>query len=308
MPKRLVEKQIIVELGYPFEEEDEFIIIARALEKSDIDECIEASRRFRESQATCSHQPFRAQKNDAKDNLKTTETSDEAEDLDDSLFEAQKRSPRALHEYLRDNQVRHIDQRALDVSSESDRQTAELETMEGSLLSANKRLHSDRVELDDHASSPSDNPDAFKDLEDPTLRKASFRPTFTRRVSDERNRASDDESLPRVREMLNPFRREVINRNRSLRWDEDLGVSPSDQDDYITPAPPLPVVGKIPDRSYHVAPRDPTLPERQKSVEVETGSSGNDLLQRAESSRPRSGEVVDWLDKIEINSSSAYKA
>ena len=50
------------------------------------------------------------------------------------------------------------------------------------------------------------------------------------------------------------------------------------------------------DRSYHVAPRTPALPQRHKSVKVE-----HDIKTRTKSSRPRSGEVVDWPDKVEIS-------
>ncbi|KAL1596852.1 hypothetical protein SLS59_007593 [Nothophoma quercina] len=56
------------------------------------------------------------------------------------------------------------------------------------------------------------------------------------------------------------------------------------------------------DQSYHVAPRTPTLPVRQKSVKVE-----HDAKPRTKSSRPRSGEVVDWPDRVEISSSSSRR-
>ncbi|KAF2624612.1 hypothetical protein BU25DRAFT_413510 [Macroventuria anomochaeta] len=56
------------------------------------------------------------------------------------------------------------------------------------------------------------------------------------------------------------------------------------------------------DRSYHVAPRTPTLPVRQKSVKVE-----HDPKPKTKSSRPRSGEVVDWPDKVEISNSSSRR-
>lgn len=48
LPKRLAKKQAIIELGYPFEEEDNFIIVTRALEKEHIDEIIEVSERYKE--------------------------------------------------------------------------------------------------------------------------------------------------------------------------------------------------------------------------------------------------------------------
>jgi len=49
MPKRLAKKQVIVDLGYPFEEEDDFLIIRRALEKDQIDEIIKVSETYEES-------------------------------------------------------------------------------------------------------------------------------------------------------------------------------------------------------------------------------------------------------------------
>jgi hypothetical protein len=48
MPKRLAHKKAIVELGYPFEEEDDFIIVQRALQKEHIDEIIEKSKGYRD--------------------------------------------------------------------------------------------------------------------------------------------------------------------------------------------------------------------------------------------------------------------
>lgn len=52
LPKRLVKRQAIIELGYPFEEEDDFIIITRALEKEHIDECIKISENYKEEKTT----------------------------------------------------------------------------------------------------------------------------------------------------------------------------------------------------------------------------------------------------------------
>ncbi|KAJ9630484.1 hypothetical protein H2203_001005 [Taxawa tesnikishii (nom. ined.)] len=52
MPKRLVKKQAIIELGYPFEEEEDFIIVRRALEKEQIDEVIARSEQYKESNVT----------------------------------------------------------------------------------------------------------------------------------------------------------------------------------------------------------------------------------------------------------------
>jgi len=46
MPKRLAKKEVIVDLGYPFEEEDDFLIIRRALEKDQIDEIIKISETY----------------------------------------------------------------------------------------------------------------------------------------------------------------------------------------------------------------------------------------------------------------------
>lgn len=52
MPKRLVKKQAVIELGYPFEEEDDFIVITRALEKDHIDEVIKISENYKEEKVT----------------------------------------------------------------------------------------------------------------------------------------------------------------------------------------------------------------------------------------------------------------
>lgn len=52
MPKRLVKKQAVIELGYPFEEEDDFIVVRRALEKEQIDEIIKISESYKDSERT----------------------------------------------------------------------------------------------------------------------------------------------------------------------------------------------------------------------------------------------------------------
>jgi len=52
MPKRLVKKQAVIELGYPYEEEDDFIVITRALEKEHIDEVIKISENYKEAEKT----------------------------------------------------------------------------------------------------------------------------------------------------------------------------------------------------------------------------------------------------------------
>lgn len=52
LPKRLAKKQAIIELGYPFEEEDDFIIVKRALEKDHIDEIIKISENYKEERTT----------------------------------------------------------------------------------------------------------------------------------------------------------------------------------------------------------------------------------------------------------------
>lgn len=56
------------------------------------------------------------------------------------------------------------------------------------------------------------------------------------------------------------------------------------------------------DRSYHVAARTPTVSQRQKAVKVE-----HDSKPRTKSSRPRSGEVVDWPDKVEISNTASSR-
>ncbi|KAI2483458.1 hypothetical protein Ptr902_05775 [Pyrenophora tritici-repentis] len=52
LPKRLVKKQAVIDLGYPFEEEDDFIIVTRALEKEHIDEVIKVSENYKEEKIT----------------------------------------------------------------------------------------------------------------------------------------------------------------------------------------------------------------------------------------------------------------
>ncbi|KAF2013063.1 hypothetical protein BU24DRAFT_375003 [Aaosphaeria arxii CBS 175.79] len=52
MPKRLVKKQAIIDLGYPYEEEEDFIIVRRALEKEHIDEIIKRSESYKEEKTT----------------------------------------------------------------------------------------------------------------------------------------------------------------------------------------------------------------------------------------------------------------
>ncbi|KAL1305052.1 hypothetical protein AAFC00_001991 [Neodothiora populina] len=47
MPKRLVKREAIIQLGYPFEEEEDFIIVRRALEKEQIDEVIRISENYK---------------------------------------------------------------------------------------------------------------------------------------------------------------------------------------------------------------------------------------------------------------------
>ncbi|OMP87216.1 hypothetical protein BK809_0007302 [Diplodia seriata] len=47
MPRRLVHKSAIIQLGYPFEEEEDFIIVKRALEKPQIDEVIKISETYK---------------------------------------------------------------------------------------------------------------------------------------------------------------------------------------------------------------------------------------------------------------------
>ncbi|CAO2652870.1 Nn.00g022810.m01.CDS01 [Neocucurbitaria sp. VM-36] len=52
LPKRLVKRQAVIDLGYPFEEEDDFIIVTRALEKEHIDEVIKVSESYKEEKMT----------------------------------------------------------------------------------------------------------------------------------------------------------------------------------------------------------------------------------------------------------------
>ncbi|KAF2141414.1 uncharacterized protein K452DRAFT_288112 [Aplosporella prunicola CBS 121167] len=48
MPRRLVHRNALIQLGYPFEEEENFLIVKRALEKEQIDEVIKISETYKE--------------------------------------------------------------------------------------------------------------------------------------------------------------------------------------------------------------------------------------------------------------------
>jgi chlorite dismutase len=48
MPKRLVRREAIMDLGYPFEEEDDFFVLTIALEKEQIDEVIQISEQYKD--------------------------------------------------------------------------------------------------------------------------------------------------------------------------------------------------------------------------------------------------------------------
>jgi chlorite dismutase len=48
MPKRLVRQEAIMDLGYPFDEEDDFYVLRIALEKEQIDEVIKISETYKD--------------------------------------------------------------------------------------------------------------------------------------------------------------------------------------------------------------------------------------------------------------------
>lgn len=48
MPKRLVRREAIMDLGYPFDEEEDFFVLRIALEKEQIDEVIQISEQYKE--------------------------------------------------------------------------------------------------------------------------------------------------------------------------------------------------------------------------------------------------------------------
>ncbi|KAJ4291853.1 hypothetical protein N0V90_009749 [Kalmusia sp. IMI 367209] len=52
LPKRLCKVEAVVELGYPYIEEDDFIVVTRALEKEHIDEIIKVSENYKETKTT----------------------------------------------------------------------------------------------------------------------------------------------------------------------------------------------------------------------------------------------------------------
>ena len=48
MPKRLVRREAIMDLGYPFDEEDDFFVLRTALEKEQIDEVMKISESYKD--------------------------------------------------------------------------------------------------------------------------------------------------------------------------------------------------------------------------------------------------------------------
>jgi chlorite dismutase len=48
MPKRLVRQEAIMDLGYPFDEEEDFYVLRIALEKEQIDEVIKISESYKD--------------------------------------------------------------------------------------------------------------------------------------------------------------------------------------------------------------------------------------------------------------------
>jgi hypothetical protein len=47
MPKRLVRREAIMDLGYPFDEEEDFYVLRIALEKEQIDEVIRITETYK---------------------------------------------------------------------------------------------------------------------------------------------------------------------------------------------------------------------------------------------------------------------
>lgn len=60
LPKRLCRVQAVTELGYPYVEEEDFIVITRALEKDHIDEIISVSEKYKESKTTYVYEDTRS--------------------------------------------------------------------------------------------------------------------------------------------------------------------------------------------------------------------------------------------------------
>jgi len=52
LPKRLAHKSAIIELGYPFTEEENFIVVQRALDKHHIDKIVEISKKYKQEKIT----------------------------------------------------------------------------------------------------------------------------------------------------------------------------------------------------------------------------------------------------------------
>ncbi len=61
MPKRLVHKKVIIEMGLPFEDEGDFIIVQRALAKAHIDEIIEKSKSYKDGKACDNNYNFQTE-------------------------------------------------------------------------------------------------------------------------------------------------------------------------------------------------------------------------------------------------------
>ena len=59
MPKRLVRKEAVMDLGYPFDEEEDFLVLRIALEKEQIDEVIKISEHYKEGgKCSCCRKPI----------------------------------------------------------------------------------------------------------------------------------------------------------------------------------------------------------------------------------------------------------
>ncbi|KIW05864.1 hypothetical protein, variant 2 [Verruconis gallopava] len=77
MPKRLVHKKAIIEMGLPFEEEGDFIIVQRALMKEHIDTIIEKSKAYREEKTVFKYTEDR---DDFKEDAKSEKAEEKVED------------------------------------------------------------------------------------------------------------------------------------------------------------------------------------------------------------------------------------
>ncbi|KAF2098702.1 hypothetical protein NA57DRAFT_56348 [Rhizodiscina lignyota] len=78
MPKRLVHKQAVIDMGLPFVEEEHFILVQRALEKEHIDEIIKKSEGYKDTKVTYKYEEVKERGGEVKEEEKIVEKIIEA--------------------------------------------------------------------------------------------------------------------------------------------------------------------------------------------------------------------------------------